>query len=185
MDMNKKRVVKFSFWFLNILVILLLIWSLANYTFLNKEVTQLIQVGGIVAMIFLVILLEGAPVFIGSSVVVASVLAMNILNPWLVLWLFLVSAILGNIIYYYLGYFFGIKVLKYFEEKDVRKYKKLFKKYGGITMITMAISPIPYLPTLAGVFRMKSGSLISKILILRLLRHSVVFFIWLFILTRF
>lgn len=183
--MDKKRVVKFSIWLLNILVILLLVWSLINYKIFNQEVTQFVQIGGLLAMVFLVILLEGAPVFVGPSVAVASVLAMNAFNLWFVLWLFLASAILGNILYFYLGYFFGEKVLKYFNKKDVRKYKKFFKKYGDITMITMAISPVPYLPTLAGVFRMKSVSLISKILIIRMIRHTVVFFIWLFILTQF
>lgn len=183
--MDKKRVIKFSVWLLNILVILLLIWSLVNYKVFNQEVTQFVQIGGLLAMIFLVILLEGAPILVGSGLVVASILTMNIISPWLILFLFLFFALVGNILYYYLGYFFGLKVLKYFKKKDVRKYKKFFKKYGGITMITMAISPIPYLPTLAGVFRMNSVSLISKILILRMIRHTTVFFIWLFILTQF
>ncbi len=182
--MNKKRVIRVSVWLLNLFVLFLLVWSLINYKILDHEVTQFIQFGGLFAMVFLVIFLEGAPVFVGPSVAVASILAMNIFNPGLVLGLFLGSALLGNIIYYYLGYFFGERALNYFKAKDVRKYEGLFKKYGGITMVTMAISPVPYLPTLAGIFRMKSISLISKILILRAIRHILVFFVWFFILTR-
>lgn len=183
--MNKKRVVKFSIWLLNILVIFLLIWSLINYKFLNQEVSQFVQVWGLLAMIFLVILLEGAPVFVGSGLVVAAVLALNSINPWLILFLFLFFALVGNIFYFYLGYFSGKRILKYFDKKNVKKYEELFKKYGFTAMIITAVSPIPYLPTFAGVFRMKSVSLISKILILRMIRHIVVFFIWFFILTRF
>ncbi len=183
--MNKRKLVRFSIGLLNILVVLLLIWSIVNYQFLNKEVSNLVQVWGLIAMIIFIIILEGAPVFVGPSVVVAATLATDTFNPGLILFLFLVSAVIGNILYYFLGYFSGEKILKYLKKKDVKKYKKVFKKYGRIAMITMAISPIPYLPTIAGVFRLKSFYLISETLILRLLRHGVVFMIWFLIIKRF
>jgi len=183
--MNKKRVVKFSAWMLNILVILLLVWSLINYRVFNQEVTQFVQVGGLLAMVFLVILLEGAPVFIGSGLVIASALAINIINPWLILFLFLFFALVGNIVYYYLGYFSGKRIFKYFDKKDVKKYEELFKKYGFTAMIITAVSPIPYLPTLAGVFRIKSKVFIAEVLIIRMIRHVVVFLFWFYILVGF
>ena len=136
-------------------------------------------------MIFLVILLEGAPVFVGSGLVIAAVLAMNIINPWLILFLFLLFALVGNVIYYYLGYFSGKRIFKYFDKKNVKKYEELFKKHGFTTMIIMAVSPIPYLPTLAGVFRMKSLALITKVLVIRMTRHVVVFLFWFYILVGF
>ena len=139
----------------------------------------------ILAMIFLVILLEGAPVIIGSGLVVASVLAIGTENPGFILLLFLVSALVGNIIYFYLGYFSGKGILKYFDKKDVKKYKKLFKKYGFATMIFTAVSPIPYLPTLAGVFKMTSPVLITEVLVIRMLRHTAVFLFWFYILIGF
>jgi len=52
-------------------------------------------------------------------------------------------------------------------------------------MIIMAVSPIPYLPTLAGVFRMTSPILITKVLVVRMIRHVVVFLFWFYILTQF
>lgn len=180
--MNKKKIIRFSIGLLNVLVVLLLVWSLINYRILDKEVTQLVQFGGLSAMIFFIIILEGAPIFIGPSVAVASMLAINTINPWLILLLFLTSAFIGNFIYYYLGYFYGKKILKYFNKKDVKRYRNLFKKYGRVTMIIMAISPIPYLPTLAGVFRLKSFYLMSEILIFRIMRHIAVFFFWFLIL---
>ena len=183
--MNKKRVVKFSVWLLNILVIFLLVWSLINYKLLNQEVSQFVQVGGLLAMIFLVVLLEGAPVFVGPSLAVASVLAMNIINPWLILFLFLFFVLVGNILYFYLGYFSGKRILKYFGKKNVKKYEELFKKYGFAAMIITAIFPIPYLPTLAGVFRMTSPILITKVLVIRMIRHAVVFLFWFYILIGF
>ena len=177
--------VKFSVWLLNILVILLLIWSLINYKLLNQEVSQFVQVWGLLAIIFLVILLEGAPIFVGSGLVVASVLAMNIINPWLILFLFLFFALVGNILYFYLGYFSGKRIFKYFKKKNVKKYEELFKKYVFTAMIITAVSPIPYLPTLAGIFRMTSPILITKVLVIRMIRHVVVFLFWFYIIIGF
>lgn len=183
--MEKKNVIKFSLVILNFLVIFLLIWSLVNYTFLNKEVSQLVQIGGLLVMIFLIILLEGAPVFLGSGLVVATILAMGTENPGFILLLFLFSALIGNIIYFYLGYFSGKGILKYFDKKDVKKYENLFKKYGFATMIIMAVSPIPYLPTIAGVFKMNSPVLIAKILVVRMIRHTFIFLFWFYAIVGF
>ncbi|KKK55012.1 hypothetical protein LCGC14_3078880, partial [marine sediment metagenome] len=76
-------------------------------------------------------------------------------------------------------------IFKYFDKKNVKKYEKFFKKYGQSAMIIMAVSPIPYLPTLAGVFRMTSPILITKVLVVRMIRHVVVFLFWFYILTQF
>ena len=178
--MNKKRIIKLFLWALNFLTIGLLIWSLVNYQFLNNEVTRIVKIGGLFAVILLVFILEGAPVFVGSSVAVATLLTMNTFNPLLVLALFLGFAILGNFAYFYLGYFSGEKILKYFDKEDVKKYKKLFKKNGKTAMIFMAISPLPYLPTLAGVFKMDKYFMFVYSMGVRLIRHTIVFGLWYF-----
>ena len=148
-----KNQIKTILWLINILTILLLIYSIVNYSFLEQEVTQAIQLGGLIALIFIVIILEGAPVFIGSSVAVAALLATKA-NPWPILTIFLLSAIIGNILYYYLGYFLGKKTFSYFSKKDIVKNIALFQKHGFKAMFIMAITPLPYLPTIAGVFKM-------------------------------
>lgn len=176
--MSAKKIVRISVWALNFFIIFLLIWSIINYKFLNHEVSQIVQVWGVLAMVFFSIILEGAPVFVGPSVAVAAVLAMGTANPWLILFLFLFSALAGNVIYYYLGYFFGESVLNYFDKNGVKRYKKLFRKYGKTALIIMAVSPIPYFPTIPGVFRVKSPYLIMQVLIARMLRHTAVFFFW-------
>ncbi len=176
--MDKKKLIKGILWLVNIIVILLLVWSLVNYKFLENEVVGAVQVGGLIAMVLIVFILEGAPVFVGGSVAVASLMAMGGFNIWLLLSLFLLSAILGNFFYYYLGYFSGKKILRYFDKKDVKKYEDLFKKYGLWAMVIMAVSPIPYLPTIAGVFRMSPRHMFIETLIVRLIRHLVVFFFW-------
>jgi membrane-associated protein len=170
---------------LNLLVIFLLIWSLINYTFLSNEVSRFVQIGGLIVMIFLVILLEGAPVFIGPGLVVATILSIGTENPGFILLLFIVSALVGNVIYFYLGYFSGKRILKYFDKKDIKKYERLFKKYGFAAMMITAISPIPYLPTIAGVFKMTSPILITQVLIIRMIRHLIVFLFWFYILVGF
>jgi len=183
--MNTKKVIKYSAWILNLLLIFVLVWSLINYKILDQEVTRFVMVGGLSAMIVLIIILEGAPVFLGPSTAVAAILAMNVFNPWLIFTLFLLSALVGNILYYSLGYFSGEKILKYFSKKDVKKYEQLFKKYGRRAMLIMAISPVPYLPTLAGVFRMESKYQITEILIARIIRHTVMFLFWFWLLVGF
>jgi len=173
--MAQKRNVKLFFSALNIIIIILLIWSLINYKVLNEEVGELVQVGGLIVLVLIIIIFEGAPVFVGPGMGVGAVLAMGVFDPKLILLIFLISAVVGNIIYFSLGYIFGKKVLDYFDEKDVKRYKELFKKYGKAAMIVMAVSPMPYLPSLAGVFRVKSPIMITEVLLLRLIRHVVVF----------
>ncbi len=182
--MIKKRVVKFLMFSLNIIILLLLIWSLINYKILSKEVTKLVMFGGLTIMVIFVILLEGMPLFLGPSVSVLAILAMGVFNPWLILFLFILSALVGNVFYFYLGYFSGEKILKYFPKENVKKYKLFFKKYGRNMMIIMAISPIPYLPTIAGVFKMNSKLHIAETLIVRMLRHVVVFFFLFFVISH-
>ncbi len=183
--MNKKKVIRFSVWALNLLIVFAFIWSIINYKILDQEVTRLIITGGLIAMVFFVIILEGAPVFIGPSVVVAAILTMNAFNPWPILLLFISSAIMGNILYFYLGYFSGEKIMKYFNKKNVREYKALFKKYGRPAMLITAISPIPYLPTLAGIFKMNPKHFFLEIMPVRIIRHIVVFLFWFYILIGF
>jgi len=183
--MNKKKRIKYLIQALNILIVCALIWSIINYKVLDQEVTKLAITGGLIAMISFVIILEGAPVFIGPSVGVVAILIMNAFNPWFIFLLFLLSAIVGNILYFYLGYLSGEKIMKYFGKKNVREYKDLFKKYGRFAMLIMAISPIPYIPTLGGVFRMSPKYFFLGILPIRLIRHTVVFLFWFFIVVGF
>ena len=127
--MIKKKKVKLFLWTLNFLVIFLLIWSLVNYQFLNQSVGTLVQIWGLIAMVLFIIILEGAPVFVGPGMGVAAVLAMGVHNPWLVLVLFLSSALIGNIFYFYLGHNYGRRMLKYFD-KEVKKYCYMWKDGG-------------------------------------------------------
>jgi len=180
--MIKKELVKRGFIFVNLVMVLLLIVSLINYQYFDKEINELIKFGGLSAMIFLVFILEGAPVLIGGSVAVASMMALEVFSPWFLLAMFLVSAFFGNLFYYFLGVFAGRKVLSYFDKKDIKKYEEFFKQYGHLSLLIMAVTPIPYLPTLAGVFKNAKPFYLIGIMIIRLIRHSVVFFVWYYIL---
>jgi membrane protein YqaA with SNARE-associated domain len=177
----EKRTVKALLWILNILVILLLVYSLVNYKFLEKELVLAAQIGGLGVVAILIFFLEGAPLFVGPSVAVAAILATGT-NPWWVLAVFLISAILGSIAYYYIGHILGEKALRYFEKRDIKKYRELFAKYGTSAMVLTAMAPIPYLPTIAGVFKMSKKDMFIKTMGVRLLRHIVVFLFWFFIL---
>jgi membrane protein YqaA with SNARE-associated domain len=180
--MNKKRIVKGVFWAFNFLVIILFIYTLINYSILEKELSIAAQIGGAGLVAALVFILEGAPVFVGPSVAIASLLAMGE-DPIFVLAIFLVFSTLGAIVYYYLGYFLGERVFVYFEKEDVKKYRELFKKYGMAAMLITAVTPIPYLPTVAGAFKMGAKEMFFLTTLLRIARHIIVFLFWFYVLV--
>lgn len=175
--MNKKRLIRVVGWSLNIVVVLLLVWSIVNYRVLEQDITRAIQVGGIFVAAILIFVLEGAPVFIGPSVTVVALLVIGI-NPLLVLFLLLGFAILGDIAYYYLGRKSEYRVERFIEKEDMNRYRRLFKKYGKAAMYIMAITPLPYLPTIAGIFKMPPSYFFTKVMGVRMLRHIVVFLFW-------
>jgi len=72
---------------------------------------------------FCVFFLEGAPVFVGSSIAVATILAMNAFNPWLILLLFLSSAIVGIFLFLF-GLFLRGENLKIFSKDRREKIQK-------------------------------------------------------------
>jgi membrane-associated protein len=180
--MDAKRLIKTIAWGFSIVVVVLLVWSLLNYKVLENSVTGFIQVWGLIALVLIVVILEGAPIFVGGGIAAGASLAMGA-NPWLVLTLFIISAIIGNVLYYYLGYFSGRKVLKYFNREDVARYEKLFEKHGRVAMFIMAVFPIPYLPTLGGVFKLTPLFMFTEVLAVRIVRHSAVFIFWYFLLV--
>lgn len=129
------------------------------------------------AILFAIIFMETGLVFTpflpGDSLLFAAgaFAALNSLNIF-VLWIvLLLAAFAGNSSNYWIGYFFGKKIVAHpkipIDEEHIRETKKFFDKYGGKTIIIARFMPFvrTFAPFVAGVSRMSYKQFISYDLI--------------------
>ncbi len=116
------------------------------------------------ALLFLVIFAETGfvvtPFLPGDSLLfaagaIASLGSLNIIIVWALL---LVAAIAGDTVNYWIGHFFGRKIvdnpkIKFINQEHIDKTEQFFKKYGGKTIILARFVPIvrTFAPFVAGV----------------------------------
>ena len=128
-------------------------------------------------ILFLIIFMETGLVFTpflpGDSLLFAAgaFAALNSLNIF-VLWIvLLLAALIGNTSNYWIGYFFGKKIVAHpripIDEEHIKETKKFFDKYGGKTIIMARFMPFvrTFAPFVAGVSRMSYKQFISYDLI--------------------
>ena len=128
-------------------------------------------------ILFLIIFMETGLVFTpflpGDSLLFAAgafaaLSSLNILVLWIVL---LLAALIGNTSNYWIGYFFGKKIVAHpkipIDEEHIKETKKFFDKYGGKTIIMARFMPFvrTFAPFVAGVSRMSYKQFISYDLI--------------------
>lgn len=130
---------------------------------------QIISSYGIATYIilFLIVFMETGLVFTpflpGDSLLFAAgaFAALNSLNIWLLFFLLTVAAILGDTVNYWIGYFFGKKIVAHpkipIDEGHIKETQKFFHKHGGKTIILARFMPFirTFAPFVAGVGRMK------------------------------
>ena len=87
-----------------------------------------------------------------------AIAALGSLNLWVILLLLLLAAILGDTVNYWIGHFFGQKIvdnpkIKFVNQEHIDKTEQFFKKYGGKTIILARFVPIvrTFAPFVAGV----------------------------------
>ncbi len=119
------------------------------------------------AILFLIIFMETGLVFTpflpGDSLLFAAgaFAALNSLNIWLLFLLMSAAAILGDTANYWIGYFFGKKIVAHpkipIDEGHIIETQKFFHKHGGKTIILARFMPFirTFAPFVAGVGRMK------------------------------
>ena len=128
-------------------------------------------------ILFLIIFMEPGlgftPFLPGDSLLFAAgafaaLSSLNILVLWIVL---LLAALIGNTSNYWIGYFFGKKIVAHpkipIDEEHIKETKKFFDKYGGKTIIMARFMPFvrTFAPFVAGVSRMSYKQFISYDLI--------------------
>ena len=128
-------------------------------------------------ILFLIIFMETGLVFTpflpGDSLLFAAgafaaLSSLNIYVLWIVL---LLAALIGNTSNYWIGYFFGKKIVAHpkipIDEEHINETRKFFDKYGGKTIIMARFMPFvrTFAPFVAGVSRMSYKQFISYDLI--------------------
>lgn len=136
---------------------------------------QLITTYGVLtyAILFAIIFIETGIVFLpflpGDSLLFAAgaFSALGSLNPWLVFGLLSVAAILGDTTNYWIGHFFGQKIIANpkipLNQEHIDKTNQFFKKHGGKTIFLARFVPIvrTFAPFVAGIGKMDYKKFIS------------------------
>lgn len=125
------------------------------------------------AILFLIIFMETGLVFTpflpGDSLLFAAgaFAALNSLNIFALWGVFFAAALIGNTSNYWIGYFFGKKIVAHpkipIDEEHIKETRKFFDKYGGKTIIMARFMPFvrTFAPFVAGVSRMSYKQFIS------------------------
>lgn len=121
------------------------------------------------AILFAIIFMETGLVFTpflpGDSLLFAAgaFAALGSLNIWVLLLILFVAAVLGDTANYWIGYFFGKKIVAHpkipIDETHIQETQKFFHKHGGKTIILARFMPFirTFAPFVAGVGRMSYG----------------------------
>lgn len=142
---------------------------------IDVHLGQIIATYGIATyfILFLIIFMETGLVFTpflpGDSLLFAAgaFAALNSLNIYVLLIVMTVAAILGDTANYWIGHFFGKKIIAHpkipIDEKHIKETQKFFQKYGGKTIIIGRFMPFvrTFAPFVAGIGSMSYGTFIS------------------------
>jgi len=137
-----------------------------------REVIISIAIGGGYVSLFLVTFLEGIPligILIPGHVAIIGagfLVAVGVFNPWVVIVITIVGAILGDFLSFYLGRLFGWPLIdrlrRFFFVKDlhIEKAKRLLQEHTGKALIIGRFNPVTrgIMPFLVGANRAPAGS---------------------------
>ncbi len=124
-------------------------------------------------ILFLIIFMETGLVFTpflpGDSLLFAAgaFAALGSLHIGFLLLILIVAAILGDTVNYWIGHFFGKKIVAHpkipIDEEHIEETRKFFHKHGGKTIILARFIPFirTFAPFVAGISRMNYGQFIS------------------------
>lgn len=133
---------------------------------LDSHLTEMVIKYGVLtyAILFGVIFAETGlvvtPFLPGDSLLFAAgaIAALGSLNVWGLVVLLIIAAILGDTVNYWIGHFFGSKLIdnpkvKFINQEHIDKTQQFYKKYGGKTIILARFVPIvrTFAPFVAGV----------------------------------
>jgi len=142
---------------------------------LDVHLSQIISAYGILTyvLLFLIIFVETGlvvtPFLPGDSILfaVGAFAALGSLNLFVLLILLMLAAILGDTVNYWIGHFFGEKLVANpkvpIRKEHIEQTQKFFDRHGGKTIILARFVPIvrTFAPFVAGIGKMHYGRFIS------------------------
>lgn len=143
---------------------------------LDTHLTELVSQYGLLTYLILfgIIFAETGfvvtPFLPGDSLLFAAgaIAAIGSLNIFLMLGLLILAAVLGDTVNYWIGHFFGQKIVDnknfpFINQEHIDKTQQFYKKHGGKTIILARFVPIvrTFAPFVAGVGQMDYGKFIS------------------------
>lgn len=142
---------------------------------LDEHLTEIVSQYGVLTygILFGIVFAETGlvvtPFLPGDSLLFAAgaIAALGSLNIWLTLVLFMVAAILGDTANYWIGHFFGKKIVdhphvRFINQEHIDKTEQFYKKHGAKTIILARFVPIvrTFAPFVAGVGTMHYSTFI-------------------------
>src|SRR3989344_6591151 len=134
---------------------------------LDKYLGLIIQNYGVLTylILFLVVFFETAlvltPFLPGDSLlfITGAFAAAGALNLWLLVFLLIIAAVLGDTVNYWIGSFFGEMVFmksRLFKQEYLDRTKEFYDRHGGKTVVLARFVPIirTFAPFVAGISRM-------------------------------
>lgn len=142
---------------------------------IDVHLGQIISTYGVAtyAILFAIIFMETGLVFTpflpGDSLLFAAgaFASLGSLNIFVLLFLLWLAAFLGDTSNYWIGHFFGKKIVAHpkipIDEKHIKETQKFFDKHGGKTIILARFMPFirTFAPFVAGIGNMNYGQFIS------------------------
>jgi membrane protein YqaA with SNARE-associated domain len=160
MSKEKKRVnlnpYKVGAMIVLMIIVILFLYSIFNYKFLEEKISEEIKIYGIVGIGFFAFLLDLVPQYISPHVlaVIGNLLDMNM---FYVILFMVIGSILGSMTAFEIGS--KLKKSKFLIEFMGKKREMKIKKginQGGKYIISLAaISPLPYIPVVIGMLHME------------------------------
>lgn len=153
---------------------------------LDETIISVIQTYGIwiYPLLFVIIFLETGlvitPFLPGDSLLFAAgaIASTGLINIWIIFFILLAAAILGDSTNYLIGRFIGRKMTKskFVKKEYLEKTQHFYDKYGGKTIILARFIPIirTFAPFVAGIGKMEYSKFISFNVIGALLWVSIV-----------
>ena len=146
---------------------------------IDVHLGQIISTYGLATyvILFLIVFMETGLVFTpflpGDSLLFASgaFAALGSLNIYALWFILIIAALIGNTSNYWIGHFFGKKIVAHpkipIDEEHIKETRKFFDKHGGKTIILDRFMPFfrTFAPFVAGVSRMSYKQFVSYDLI--------------------
>lgn len=143
---------------------------------LDVYLSQIVSTYGLItyAILFAIVFAETGfvvtPFLPGDSLLFAAgaIAALGSLNIWLVILVLLIAAIAGDTVNYWIGHFFGQKIVNnpripFINQEHIDKTEQFYKKHGGKTIILARFVPIirTFAPFVAGIGTMDYNQFIT------------------------